>query len=266
VKKRIYIITGKGGVGKTIFSLALTRHLLSKGKKVFYNHFDQDPPSSLCESLNIPILKLDEDSSLKTYVGKKLHSQNLGSWVVKVPFFHSLFNIIPGLKNLVILGHLIDKLNEDPELTVVVDSPSSGHVLTLFETPTNFKKIFKTGPLVEDIYKINKMTKDPDSLKTIILFLPTLMALNEGMELKTKIKTLDYGNTHLVMNNSFFHQLKDQKEQLPDFLKNKLDLEEEVINWYEKNLGELKDAIPHIFEEKAKDIVEKITPFMENFL
>lgn len=263
--KRLYIVTGKGGVGKTIVSLAMTKHLLGKGKKVLYNHFDQDPPQKLCEKLDIPVITLEENESLKTYVGKKLHSQNLGSWVVKVPFFHSLFNIIPGLKNLVILGHLIDKLNEDPDLTIVLDSPSSGHVLTLFETPRNFKKIFKSGPLVEDIYKINKMTQDPEVLKTIILFLPTLMALNEGRELQTKIKTLDYSSPTLVMNNSFYHQLKDQ-DGLPDFLKNKLGLEEEVVTWYEKNLGELKHPIPHIFEEKAKDIVEKLIPYMEDLL
>ncbi|RLA64010.1 MAG: hypothetical protein DRQ88_01160 [Epsilonproteobacteria bacterium] len=263
--KRLYIITGKGGVGKTIVSLALTKQLIAKGKKVLYNHFDQDPPSQLCAAMNIPVLKLEEDESLKTYVGKKLHSQNLGSWVVKVPFFHSLFNIIPGLKNLVILGHLIDMLNEDPELSIVLDSPSSGHVLTLFETPRNFKNIFKTGPLVEDIKKINKMTKDPNVLKIIILFLPTLMALNEGIELQTKIKTLDYSAPHLVMNNSFFHQLKNW-HGLPEFLKQKLALEEKVVNWYEKDLGELKHPIPHIFEEKAKDIVAQITPYMENLL
>ena len=182
--------------------------------------------------------------------------------MVKVPFFHSLFNIIPGLKNLVILGHLIDKLREDPELIVVVDSPSSGHVLTLFETTNNFKKIFKTGPLVDDIHKINKMTKDPEVLKTIILFLPTLMALNEGIELEKKISSLDYGPPLMVMNNSFFLQLGKQKD-LPDFLKHKLQLEKQVINWYEKNLGKLKAPIPHIFEEKAKEIVEMITPYME---
>jgi arsenite-transporting ATPase len=265
VHKRIYIITGKGGVGKTIFSLALTKHLLAKGQKVLYNHFDQDPPSSLCESLDIPILKLEEEESLKIYIGKKLHSMNLGSWVVKVPFFHSLFNIIPGLKNLVVLGHLIDKLKEDPELNIVVDSPSSGHVLTLFETTRNFEKIFKTGPLVDDIHKINKMTKNPEVLKTIILFLPTLMALNEGMELEKKISSLGYATPQLVMNNSFFLKLGEKKD-LPEFLKKKLELEGQVINWYEDNLGGLNNSIPHIFEEKAKEIIEKVTPYMEGIL
>ncbi len=265
MNKRIFIITGKGGVGKTIFSLALTKYLRSKGQKVLYNHFDQDPPSSLCDSLDIPVLKLEEEESLKVYLGKKLHSKNLGSWVIKVPFFHSLFNIIPGLNNLVILGHLIDKLRDDPELIIVLDSPSSGHVLTLFETTRNFKKIFKTGPLVEDIYKINKMTKDPEILKTIILFLPTLMALNEGLELEKKIISLDYPPPQLVMNNSFYYRLGEHKG-LPEFLQHKIKLEEQVINWYKKNLGNLENSIPHVFEEKAKDIVEKITPYMEALL
>ena len=113
--------------------------------------------------------------------------------------------------------------------------------------------------------QINKITKDPKALKTIILFLPTLMALNEGIELEKKISSLGYAHPQLIMNNSFFVKLGKQKD-LPEFLKQKLDLEEQVINWYEDNLGKLNNSIPHIFEEKAKDIVEKMTPFMEELL
>lgn len=264
--QRIYIITGKGGVGKTIFSLALTKYLISKGHKAVYNHFDQDPPTKLCSSLDVPILKLEDEESLKIYVGKKLHSGTLGSFVVKAPFFSSLFNIIPGLRNLVTLGHLVDMLREDPELIIVLDSPSSGHVLTLFETPQNFKNIFKTGPLVDDINKIFEITKNPELLKTIILFLPSMMVLHEALELKNKLTSLEYGKPDLIMNNSFFHgPLKDSKD-LPDFLKSKLEIEGELITWYEKNLGNLETPIPHIFDEKASQIVEKLIPYMEHLI
>ena len=57
--------------------------------------------------------------------------------------------------------------------------------------------------------------------------------------------------------------IASMQKDLPDFLKHKLQLEKQVINWYEKNLGKLKAPIPHIFEEKAKEIVEMITPYME---
>jgi KaiC/GvpD/RAD55 family RecA-like ATPase len=60
VKNRFYVISGKGGVGKTIFSLSLALNLLSKGKKVLYNHFDQEPDEALCKSLGIPFIKLTE--------------------------------------------------------------------------------------------------------------------------------------------------------------------------------------------------------------
>ena len=73
-------------MGKTIFSLSLTLNLLSKGKKVLYNHFDQEPNEQLCNSLGIPFIKLTEEECLKAYINKKLNSKIIGNWVVKAPF------------------------------------------------------------------------------------------------------------------------------------------------------------------------------------
>ncbi len=264
MKQRLFFISGKGGVGKTIFSLSLTQFLKSQGKKVLYSHFDQEPPIELCESLGIPFINLTDEECLKVYINKKLNSKIIGNWVVKTPFFHSLFNILPGFKNLVYIGYLINLLIEDPKLSIILDSPSSGHALTLLESPSNFREILKTGPLVKDINIIETKLKDPEFVKMFILFLPTTLAFHEAEELREGVLSLKLINPELVMNNSFL-KIKSLGADIPPFLKEKFILEKNLLTDYQEKYGDLKKIIPHIPQNNKNLLVKQMVKSMEEF-
>lgn len=262
--QRLYIISGKGGVGKTIFSLALALDLISKGKKVVYNHFDQEPLVDLCNSIGVPVIKLTDEDCLKAYVTKKLGSKMLAGWVVKAPFFHSLFNILPGLKNLVYLGYLINLLIEDPDLIIVLDSPSSGHALTLLESPGNFREILKSGPLVKDIDIIEQNLQDPTFTRMFILFLPTILAFHEGEELREGVLKLKLSMPQLILNGAF-SKMPNIGAEMPSFLKEKFVIENLVLNEYEKKFGPLKKIIPHIPKTDKKDLIKEMKSAIGGF-
>ena len=145
---RLYLVTGKGGVGKTSFSMALTKKLESQGAKVQYHSFDQPLNSALAKELDLPVLHLDFYESAENYVALKLGSKSVAKWIMKTPFFKSLLNILPGLNHLIFLGNIIYLLEENPDLHIVIDSPSTGHAISILQSTHNFKKIFKTGLLV----------------------------------------------------------------------------------------------------------------------
>ena len=262
--KRLYIFTGKGGVGKTSLAMAMTKHLQSKGLKPQYNSFFQDPERSLWRSLNLPALDIDLNTSAEMYIGRKLNSKTIASWIMKTHFFKSLFQMIPGLGHMILLGHIIDELEKDPELIVVLDSPASGHALTMFESSSNFKKIFRAGMIVKDIDKMHAFLGDENALKTIIVSLATELAMNEAKDLKTELETHTTGpdlHVQVVVNDSFLEYLKDNKIEeslLPDFLKNKIDLEKSILH------GET--ALPHIDEITMDAIIMKLAPIMEKLV
>ena len=52
---RLYIFTGKGGVGKTSIAMAFTKYLVNKGINAKYNCFHQNPEKNLEVALNLPI-------------------------------------------------------------------------------------------------------------------------------------------------------------------------------------------------------------------
>lgn len=65
---RLYIITGKGGVGKTSLAMAFTKHLQENGVNVKYNCFYQTPEPELWDALNLPVLDTDLYESAEMYI------------------------------------------------------------------------------------------------------------------------------------------------------------------------------------------------------
>lgn len=262
--KRLYIFTGKGGVGKTAFSIAFTRRLQQLGHKAQYNSFDQAAPDELCQKFEVKGLELTNAESASKYIEKKLGSAMIAGWILKTPFFSSLFDMLPSLGHMILFGHLIEMLRNDPELIIVMDSPSSGHALTMFESSFNFMEMFKSGLIVEDIKKMHEFLYEKESLQTSILALPTLMATQESTELKDQLEDL-HVPSQILLNDSFAYipAVKERKTKLPHFLQKKCELEEEVIQGHAQNFAH---SFQHYSSTTLSETIEFLTPDVEALL
>lgn len=264
VPHRLYIFTGKGGVGKTTLAMAFTKHLQKKGINVKYNCFHQNPEKALEVSVALPTIDINIDHSAEIYIGRKLNSTTIASWIMKTHFFKALFQMIPGLGHMILFGHLIDELEKDPSLVVVLDSPASGHALTMFESTSNFRTIFKTGLVVKDIDRMQNFLANPENVKTHVITLATELALSEAMDLKNELdNNLPDTEAHadMVINDSFqrFFEMKEiDKSLLPDFLIQKINLEKDIINKY--------FTLPHIDSEDTPKIVMELSIHMEGLV
>ncbi len=255
---RLFIFTGKGGVGKTTLAMAFTKYLQSKNVKVLYNSFYQIPPEKNLIDNDIPYLDISVEGSAQKYIGKKLNSETIAQWIMKTHFFKSLFQMIPGFGHMLLLGNIINELENDPNLVIVLDSPASGHALTMFESSDNFKKIFKTGLIVKDIDRMKMFLENSENVRTHIIALPNELAWQEAKDLKSEIDSI-YKETEIIINNSFkkYFQLNNVDElTLPDFLKKKCELEEQ--------LAFNKESIPHINDVDLPSILKSLQPFMES--
>jgi anion-transporting ArsA/GET3 family ATPase len=262
--KRLYIFTGKGGVGKTSLAMAMTKHLEALGLNPKYNSFYQDPERSLWKELDLPVLDIELFSSAETYIARKLKSTTIASWIMKTHFFKSLFQMVPGLGHMILLGNIIDELEKDPELIVVLDSPASGHALTMFESSSNFKNIFRAGLIVKDIERMHNFLASPNHLKTVIVTLATELAMHEASDLKNELDHNSTGpelNVSILVNDSFLKYLRDNnisESELPEFLSKKIELEKKIIG--------TTPTLPHVDENEQSEIINKLSPMMGEFV
>ncbi len=264
--KRLYVVTGKGGVGKTTLSLAIAKALMKRHPKVQYNSFDAPPNLVLCQVVGVPVLDLKLENSVTVYMARKLGSTTIAEWIMKTPFFSSLLAMVPGLGQMILLGHIIDNLEKDPDLIVVLDSPSSGHALTMFESPSNFGDIFGQGVLSEDIKRMLAFMASPNGIRTIISTLPSAMAVHEGIELQDELRARGIQDLVIVLNEFLPYTLEKMKiseEQLPDFLASKCSLEKSALAEFASSPKAIFPFIPDLTPEQ---ISTQLAPMAEGLL
>ncbi len=253
---RLFILTGKGGTGKTTLAQALTLALQNKKKKIFYVAFDQTTDTKTCRDLKIPFfVQVQKDITLE-YVTDKLGSRIVANWILETAFFKALYQMLPGIIYLILISDILKRLEEDQNLHIVLDLPSSGHALTLFEAPHNFKALFERGPLFEDLKRIQRDLLNPKETKLYICSLATELSYNEAQELKEQLIELEVSEPEIIFNNSLAALDLDEKK-LPPILKKKVKQENKVLTMG-KDEG-IKTVFPFIAQARNKDRIEALT-------
>jgi anion-transporting ArsA/GET3 family ATPase len=168
----IFFFTGKGGVGKTLLAQA------------FYHKLVQANPHKKVTFYSWPSTEAHNDyqTALQEYLSQKLHSSWIAHGLMRSDFFQSLLNMLPGLKYLTLLGKLIVNVQNNSNEIIIIDGPSSGHAISILQSPHSFAKMFLSGALKEDLSGIMKFLCDQNHFQVINIAIPTKLSAEESQE------------------------------------------------------------------------------------
>lgn len=232
--KRLVVVTGKGGAGKSLLSLALAHRISALGKRVWLVEVGRKRdkafsrlPELIGEDLDHSAKKVrlgeqeilasivDPTQSLAEYVDLKLPTGGLAGLLLNNKVTASLLEVVPGLPDLVVLGKLWYALTNPkakvrPDL-VIIDAPATGHAVAFLRAAKNFSRITKVGPIYKDADSMTEFLADAACTALVMATLPEEMSLQETEEFKALLKG-DFPDAFVVINK-FFPPLAKQDEE-----------------------------------------------------
>ncbi|MBN8555496.1 MAG: hypothetical protein J0L93_08630 [Deltaproteobacteria bacterium] len=179
----LYFVTGKGGVGKTRYSVLLSQKM-KKAELAELSQALQSEAEKFKLSLST-IHSFSKETLGETFLKKSLRIPFLSHWISQSKIFQTLFQLAPNLYELLLLRQWI-QIAENKDL--IVDAPSSGHFIALLEAAKAAKEMFDGGSLHKLADEILKYFQKANTTSVFIVSLPETSALEESTAIEENLR------------------------------------------------------------------------------
>jgi arsenite-transporting ATPase len=141
--RRVILIGGKGGVGKTTVSIAAALHFAASRKVIL---FTTDPASNLADILQgeLQTEALDAAALYQRFLDRNLESflelGDRGTYLDKDELRRFFELSLPGVDELMAWMRIGTLVDENPDATIVVDTAPTGHTLRMLGSADHFRQ------------------------------------------------------------------------------------------------------------------------------
>ena len=201
--RRLVVLTGKGGVGKSLVGAALAVAARDRGKRVLLVEVAAPVeaarllggrPSSGREVEALPglfTLNLQPRDAMDDYVRHVVRLDLLARRILESPVYHRFFAAAPGLKELMTLGKVMVLEEARARLSgrplwdlVVLDAPATGHGLAFLKVPLAASSAVPVGPVGHNARRVLSLLRDRDRTALVVVAIPEEMAVVEALQFR----------------------------------------------------------------------------------
>jgi Anion-transporting ATPase len=199
---RLWIVAGKGGVGKTTVTAALARVAAGQGLRVLV--VEVEGKNHLAPALGgegelgyddvtfatglgpggtgeLRARTISADQALLDYLADKgLH--RISGRIVR----HGLLDIVttgvPGIDDILVLGKVKQLERTGAADVILLDGPAAGHAVTFLQSASALVDAVKVGPIHAQAADVLEMLSDPARSQVLLVTLPEETPVNEVTE------------------------------------------------------------------------------------
>ena len=199
--RRLILVLGKGGVGRTTVAAAIAMSCARRGKRtLLYQtnandrlgpYYGKPPVSYEPVELekNLYAINTTPAEAITEYGLMILKFKTVYDMVFENRVTKAFIRAIPGLDDYALLGKMwyatTDAKRGKPVWdTVVFDLPASGHSVSMLRIPTVITETVPEGPLTRDARSVQDLLTDKERTAAIIVTLAEEMPVNEACELE----------------------------------------------------------------------------------
>jgi anion-transporting ArsA/GET3 family ATPase len=199
--KRLLVVSGKGGVGKSVIASALALLASRQGKNTLLVEMDTDdrfgdlfeakPPGDHIEGLreNVSALNMNPRTVMEEFFRQHVRVRAVYNQILDSRVFNYFYEAAPALKEIICLAKVYRLVTETswwsgrPKWDIVIfDAPATGHGLGLLDVPEAASHIL-LGALKAHALKIRDLLRDPAITALNVVTIPEEMPVNEAVML-----------------------------------------------------------------------------------
>jgi anion-transporting ArsA/GET3 family ATPase len=193
--RRLVIVSGKGGVGKSTVSAAIGMASAGRGLRTLLIEvasqermsflFDQGGPIGYHATPVYPGLdafSIDPEKALEEYLVGQLKVRAMVERLVSNGAFGHVTAAAPGLRELVTLAKIRQLLERGRHDFVVVDAPATGHGLGFLKVPRTFTRVARVGPVHARATWVAELLEDPAQTAVVLVTTPEELPVTETLE------------------------------------------------------------------------------------
>jgi anion-transporting ArsA/GET3 family ATPase len=237
--RRLLVLSGKGGVGKSLVGTALAIAARRRGKNVLLVEVDTPPVAEAGRFLGagpgagverelrpgLFAVNLQPAAVMDEYVRHVVRAEFFARRVIDSPIYHRFFAAAPGLKELMVLGKVM--VLEDARTgwgrrprfdLVILDAPATGHGLAFLRVPLAAIEAVPVGPVASNARRVLELLRDAERTALVVVAVPEEMAVVEAVEFhRLAVEQIGMKARALVLNAC--HERRFTKAQEAEVLR-----------------------------------------------
>jgi anion-transporting ArsA/GET3 family ATPase len=207
LERKLLVVTGKGGVGKTTVAAALGLLASQRGLRAIVVEVGEQ--ARLPELFGLAgneagvetrlqeglwSISIDPDRALLEWL-QRLGGRVSGRVLASSSTFHYFTAAAPGAKELVSMVKIWELTQGERWRRraagydlVVLDAPATGHALGMLHSPRTFGAIARVGPIARQAQQLRELLENPRLSSYIAVAQATEMAVTETLELNAGLR------------------------------------------------------------------------------
>jgi anion-transporting ArsA/GET3 family ATPase len=205
--RRMLIVSGKGGTGKSSVSAALALLAAQAGIPAVVVELGSElqlpqlladpvpPDAGLARSEPQPLgpglhhFRISPQFALREYLESQLRSRRVARAIVDQPAIRRLLDAAPGWRDLIALGKLWHLTTRERDGRArwplfIVDAPATGHGLSLLSGPAAVTELVRGGALRRHVDAVLSLLRDRQRTLLLPVTLAEELPVNEVLELR----------------------------------------------------------------------------------